>query len=64
MYERFFGSMETEGGVRYLMSVRAHGNAECARKAKIGQLQVIPLVNEEVLRLEVTMQDPVRVAIP
>ena len=56
--------METEGGVRYLMSVRAHGNAECARKAKIGQLQVIPLVNEEVLRLEVTMQDPVRVAIP
>ena len=47
MCERFFGTMETEGGgVRYLMSVRAHGNTECARKAKIGQLQVIPLVNE------------------
>ena len=45
------------------MRVRAHGDAKRAGEPKIGQLEVVPLVDEEILRLEVAMQDPVRVAI-
>ena len=47
----------------YLVRVRAHGDAKRAGEPKIGQLEVVPLVDEEILRLEVAMQDPVRVAV-
>mmetsp|Transcript_36102 Transcript_36102/g.93777 ORF Transcript_36102/g.93777 Transcript_36102/m.93777 type:complete len:558 (-) Transcript_36102:101-1774(-) len=48
----------------HLVGVRAHGDAEGAREAKVRQLeQVLPLVDEEVLRLEVAVQDPVGMAV-
>ena len=48
----------------YLVSVRAHGNAKRARKPEISELQVVSLVDEEILRFEVAMEDPVGVAVP
>jgi hypothetical protein len=47
----------------YLVRVGAQRNAKRAGEPKISQLQVVPLVYEEVLWLEVAMQDPVRVAV-
>jgi hypothetical protein len=45
------------------MGIRPHGYAKCPRKAKISQLQIIPLVNKEILRLQVSMKDAVRMTI-
>lgn len=45
------------------MRVRPHGYPESARKTEIGQLQIISFVDQEVLRLEITMQNAMRVAI-
>lgn len=46
-----------------LVSVSAERNTECAGQTKIGQLQVAFLVDEQVLRLQVTVQDTVGVAV-
>lgn len=46
-----------------LMCVRPHGYPESARKAEIGQLQIVSVVDQEILRLEITVQNAMRVAI-
>lgn len=45
------------------MRVRAHGDPKRTREPKIGQLQIVSFVDEEILRLEVAMQDPVGVTV-
>ena len=47
----------------YFVGVSAERNTEGASQTEIGQLQVALLVNEQVLRLEVTVQDAVGVAV-
>jgi hypothetical protein len=47
----------------YLVRVRAQGDAERPGKTKVRELEVVPLIDEQVLRLQVTMQNPVRVAV-
>jgi hypothetical protein len=49
--------------LKYLVRVRAKWNTECARETEVGELEVVPFVNEQVLRLEVAVQNPVRVAV-
>lgn len=51
------------GSTPYLVGVGPHGNAECACKAKVGELEVVAFVNEEVLRLQVAVQDSMGVAV-
>jgi len=47
------------GAAARLVRVGAHGQAERARQAKVGQLQRVVLpVNEQVLRLQVAVQHP------
>ena len=45
------------------MGVCSHRNAKGSREAKICEFEVIFLVNKQILRLEVAMQDSMRVAI-
>jgi hypothetical protein len=47
----------------YLVRVRAEWNTECARETEVGELEVVPFVDEQVLRLEIAVQNPVRVAV-
>ena len=47
----------------HLVRVRSHGNAERARKPEVGELEVVIRIDQQILRLEVAMQDAVRVAI-
>lgn len=47
----------------HLMSICPHRNAKRARKPEITKLEVIAFVNEEILRLQITVQDAMRVAI-
>ncbi len=45
------------------MSVGPHRYTERPRESKVGQLQIIVLVNEEILRLQVAVKDPMRVTV-
>ena len=45
------------------MCVGSHRNAEGARKAEVGELQVVVLTDQQVLRLEVTVEDAMGVAV-
>lgn len=45
------------------MRVRAHRDPERPREPKVGELEVVVLVDEQVLRLQVPMEYPVRVAV-
>jgi hypothetical protein len=45
------------------VGVSAERNTESASQTEIGQLQVALLVDEQVLRLQVTVQDTVGVAV-
>ena len=45
------------------MGVGPQGDTKRAGQAKVGKLQVALLVNEQVLRLQVAMQDAVAVAV-
>ena len=45
------------------MSVCAQGDTESACKSKVGNLQVTVLVNEQILRLEVAVEDAARVEV-
>lgn len=45
------------------MCVSPHRNAESPGQAKIRQLEVVALIDEEILRLEVSMKDAMGVAI-
>lgn len=47
----------------HLVRVCPQGNAEGAGKTKVGELEVSFLVDEEVLRLQVAVEDTVRVAV-
>jgi len=48
------------GNITHLMRVRSHWDAKRARQPKVRQFQLVAhTVNEEVLWLEVTVQDPV-----
>ena len=39
------------------MRVRSHRDAESAGEAKVGKLKVVVLVDQQVLRLEVAVED-------
>jgi hypothetical protein len=43
--------------------IGAHGDTKRTGEPKVSQFQVVPVVNEEILRLEVPMEDPVGVTI-
>jgi hypothetical protein len=45
------------------VGVRPQRDTECACQTKVRKLEVVSLVDEQVLRLQVTMQNPVRVAV-
>ena len=45
------------------MSISPHWDSESPSKAKIGQLQIVAFIYEQVLRLQIAMKDAVRVAI-
>lgn len=45
------------------MSVRSQGDTKGASQPEIGQLEITVLVDQQVLRLEVTMQDTVSVEV-
>ena len=45
------------------MRVGSHGNPKCARQAKVGEFEIIVLVNQKVLRLEITMENTMRVTV-
>ena len=45
------------------MCVRSHRNAEGAGQAEVGELQVVVLADQQVLRLEVTVQDAMRMTV-
>ena len=47
----------------YLMGVGPYRNSKSPGKSKIGQFDVALSVNEEILRLEVSVQHPVAVAV-
>lgn len=47
----------------YLVSVRPHRNTKSAGKAKVRQFQVIPVVNEEILRFQIAMEDAMRMTV-
>ena len=44
------------------MGVRPNRDAECPGEAEVGKLDVAVLVDEQVLRLQIAVEDPVRVA--
>lgn len=48
----------------YLVGVSAQGDTECSGQTKIGKLEVALTVNEQILRLQITVQDAVTVAVP
>lgn len=48
---------------RYLVRVGSHRDTERARKTKVRELQVIVFINEKILRLEVTVENAVRMAV-
>jgi hypothetical protein len=58
-------SYQQEMKINYknLVGVSAQGNSECTREPKISQLEIVSFVDEEILRFEVAMQDPMRVAV-
>ena len=47
----------------YLMCVGSHRNAKRASKAEVGELQVVVLADQQVLRLEVTVEDAMGMAV-
>jgi hypothetical protein len=47
---------------RYLVRVVAQRDAKCTRQTKVSQLQISILVNEQVLRLQIAVENSVRVA--
>jgi hypothetical protein len=47
----------------YLMGISSHRNTKGPGKSEISQFQVVALVDEEVLRLEVAMKNPMRMTI-
>lgn len=47
----------------YLVCVGSQRNAECSGQTEISQLQVSSLVNEQILRLEIAVQDSVGMAV-
>lgn len=62
MRERSAGGHVSDSDT-HLMRVCPHGNAERAREPEVGQLEVVIRIDQQILRLEVAMQDAVRVAI-
>jgi hypothetical protein len=55
--------MTRVGGKTYLVSVGPERDSERPSETEIGELEVSVLVDEQVLRLEISMQDSVSVAI-
>ena len=45
------------------MSVRSHGNAERSRKTEVSKLEVVIFIDQQILRLEVAMEDAVRMTV-
>jgi hypothetical protein len=43
------------------MGIRAHGDANSSRQAKISELEAAVLVNEQILGLQIAVQDAVGV---
>ena len=45
------------------MGIGSHGNTKGTGQTKVGKLQVVSLINEQVLGLEIAVENPVGVAI-
>ena len=45
------------------MSVRSHGNPERSRKTEVSKLEVVIFIDQQILRLEVAMEDAVRMTV-
>jgi hypothetical protein len=45
------------------MGVCPHRNTKSSRQAKICEFEIVFLVDKQILRLQVAMQDPVRVTV-
>ena len=45
------------------MRVRSHRDAESARKTEIRKLEVVTGIDKQILRLEIAMENPVRMAV-
>lgn len=45
------------------MRVGSHGNPKCARQTKVGEFEIIILVDQKVLRLEITVENTMRVTV-
>lgn len=50
-------------GPHYLVGVCPHRNAKSSRKAKICKFKIVFLVDKQILRLQVAMQDSVRMTV-
>jgi len=37
--------------------IRAHWNSKCTSETEVSKFEIIPFIDEKILRLEVTMQD-------
>jgi hypothetical protein len=44
------------------MGINAQGNTEGAGKSEVGELKISLFINEKILRLQIAMEDSVRVA--
>lgn len=45
------------------MCIGPHGDPERTRKTKVGKLEVVIFINQEILRLEIAVKDAVRMAV-
>ena len=45
------------------MRVRPKRDPKCARKPEVCQFEIVLLIDEQVLRLEVSVKDPMRMAV-
>jgi hypothetical protein len=48
---------------KYLVGVSAERNSKSTREAEVGKLKVVVFVDEEVLRLQVSVKNTVRMAV-
>lgn len=45
------------------MGVSPHGNTERSGKSEISELEIVMTVDEQILRLEISVEDPVRMTV-
>jgi len=45
------------------MRIRPHWDTKGTRKTKVSEFQIITVIDEKILRLQITMKDPMRMAV-